>query len=451
MNGVVTRLSPGTATANYKSPALLTEDRVEEAAFPIDMTTPAARTLFDARDPRGGAWPTPAPTLRVVTRLVTNVPSFDGSTSTRVVVAQVSPDGLYRPVEPPPSLPDLDRANRHIAGERADYEALLRSISATSRVDSGQVVLSLSPKTPTAVRNFDDPAQRPAPNRSESDRPRLLAYEVLTELERPCSFQANIPGTTTMQTVNTVARFTLPSMSFFVQDNTPPTLGVYLTPVGRGPSMVAIRPQPEAVDTFPQTAKVAVLGDDLGVPGTVRTLARGFDASPYQLDGGGSIPGFVVPENVEVRVQVLAKDNYDRNRNHGYLLSPAIPKPLPVTDTYDPSVRSEAAAIEQAPPYFTKVRFDDVGRRVLDNASSGYAFRFEEAGQAEDLPDRKIFRAANVEVTGPDSFRILPGRDIFLTVRGSDASGNQTQLRIPVLVTPVGLDIGKPMTERERR
>lgn len=444
VNGVVTPLAPGTGTATYRAPALLTEDGVEEAPFPIDMSIPQAALIFGNTDPRGNPWPA-APALRMRTRLITEVPSTDGTPAKRVVVASLTGD-RFRPVDPPPDLPDLDRVNRHIAAERADYEALLRSLGAAARVEGDRVIVSLAPKTPTAVPNLDDATRRPVPNLAEPDLPRLLAYEVLAELERPYRFN------TGALVVDAVARFALPGMSFYVADRTPPTLGVYLTPVSRGTNMVAVRANADAVDVAPPIAKVAVSGDDLGVPvPAVRTLVNGFDGSPYPLDGGGSIIGFVVPENVEVRVQVVAKDNFDRNREHSYLLSAATPKPLPVTDTYAMATRSESAAVDQAPPYLPRVAFDEVGRRKADNKVSGCSYRFEEAGQSDAMPDRKIFRAANVELTGPSTFRILPGQEIFLTVKASDATGNPAEVRIPVLVTPVGVNIDKLLAERERK
>jgi hypothetical protein len=454
VNKVVTMLQPGTAFAYYKVPSFLPEDREAAFAFPINMSYPAAQVVFDEdRNPRGGPW-SGGLELRMTTKLVSEIQVSPEAPVQQVVVARRDPLGNYFEVPLPPNLPNLDQIARHIEAEKADYPALLGSMRAEGDYDSAAKVfnLRLRPLTPTAVRNPDDPAARPLANLSETDFPRKLHYEVEFEISRPYSYKINVPPSSELRQVDTLARLALPGMVFYIQDRTPPTIGVFLTPSVRSTALIAVRQQLDFVDKDPmQMFKVALLGDPLGIPApTPKTLVNGFDAAPYQLDGGGATPGFVIEEHQEMRVQVVARDNFDRNLNHRYVLETTLPE----TDDYSLSTRELPAVSSGTRPFLGRIPFGDIGRRRQGegNAFSGVAYRFQEAGETDDNQgDRKVFRSSNVEPTGSDSFRVIAGREIFLTVKASDASGNQSEIKIPILVKPVGLNISMLNSEHNRR
>src|SRR5690606_25543953 len=145
-------------------------------------------------------------------------------------------------------------------------------------------------------------------------------------------------------------------------------------------------------------------------------------------------------------------DNYDRNRNHDYLLADPVPRPPSDVYTLDTPTLSEAR--DTQPPFMPRVSWDSLDESAPPgpdgNFVSGVSWRLVEANQPGDaLTENKIFRAANVSVID-DTFQVTPGQEIFLEVKGRDAAGKTSFVRVPIVVTPVGVNIGKLTYETRR-
>ena len=453
VNGSTVFLNPGTAPLAYKAPSVLAEDDTnQETQFRVNNDA-GSLVVFGPKDPRNQNWAA-APQFAFVTRLMTEVPNpVAGQPPVQFPVASYDPNNAdpakrgYKQLDIPDAYKDLSWVVQHVNGEAVDYRALLVSLNPQTSYDdpSKTVKITLSAKTPTSITNPVNPVLRPVANAAEPARKRLMWYEISGVAERNYSYQTNNPPSPTLVTETATARVALPTFTYYVADKTPPSLGIYLTPSGRGPGMVAVRQA--SPDVFPQASKVFLQGEALGVPGDAVPLRNGFDAPPYQLEPTGSTPGFTVPQNIQVRIQVVGKDNFDRNLDHAYLLT--APN-APPSDAYDLTTLDDPAAKDGAPPYLPRVNWDAVGTVLGENKVSGVSWRLEEAGQPTDaLTDAKIFRASNVSVVD-DTFQVIAGQEIYLAVKASDAAGNPSFVRVPILVTPVGLNIGK-LTYESRR
>lgn len=457
VNGVPKDLIPGTDTINYKAPARLEEDPAAPLVTEYEPTTSAANNVvFGPKDPRNQDW-LPSNKVRVnfLTRLLTEAPATtDGKPAVPFAVMELKGAGPARDLPVPSNLADRQDVTAHRAGEASDYNALITSLEPRAEFDegSGKLEIRINPRIPTSVTNPVNPLLRPVANTAMPPRKHLQWYEISGTAERDYNYQAlQLDGS--LRNMVGTARVGLPTFTYYVADRTPPSLGIYLTPSGGDTGMVVIRSRDSDRDPTPETL---LQGIPLGVPGNADTLETSFDsAPPYKLKGTGSTPGFMVPQNVQVRIQVLAKDNYDRNRNHAYLLNDPIPRPG--SDTYTLDTINEASAKDMQPPYMPRVTWNEIPdaseppRYNADgNCTSGVTWRLEEAGQATDtLTDTKIFRAANVSVND-DTFQVTPGQEIYLAVKASDAAGKRSFVRIPIVVTPMGVNIGK-LTYESRR
>lgn len=433
VNGTARRIT-ATKDAVYKAPMVVKENETRDFFVPVagDRVT---RLTANVPPRTPGAW---SPDLQVDSTIA--LYGMAGSPPRPVKLAEKTaavPEAWPTEQEGGPAQPLTE-------AEREELRPYLRAVNVNVALAPGGVQYTLAAGMPTCV---PDATARPVANDANPDRPRLYWYSVSNTMKRAYTYTATLPGNVKRAQTG-VAKALLNPLVFYVQDVTPPTLAVYLTPESRGTSRVAGVEMP--IEQSPPQRAYFLAGQSFGVMGDAKKLnATGADlAEPLAFDGGSSI-GFVVPQGVSVRLAILARDNFDRN------VKPEWPPPADTAavNAYDDATPSDEAARDLRPPFLARINGDqfDVLKDGGKTRWSGVTWSFlEGGGEADAGVETRSFRSANVNVDG-DTITPLSGQDIVLQVRAVDASGNKTTMKLPVRVTPVGIEIDKLFQERERK
>lgn len=407
----------GEGAGRYVVPVVVEEDTPVDLATSINPNTRLGQLLFgNAPAPRGGTWRGPT---QMGWKVELMGPDSLGAPA---VLATRDPDGTVT-VE---DGPDSDFQN--LDGD--DREALVAylehlQLDAQADLSSGHVAVQLTGNIPTCIRDEEDSMKRPVENRQAKDWRKLLWYRIEPQVRRTYDFVVTVPtdggmpGLPVPSTEDVIER--LPALTVYVEDRTPPTLAVYLTPhkdrrINRAELLEA------PVDVASDNRLSPVLSGNAWSPDGAIDLvsavaAAGTTGFPVSLPQG-DVEGFNLPEDVRTDIQVLARDNFDRADDVTYLLG--ADGGVPAHNLYEDRDPHSYEARKGEAPYLPRVRLDD-GEALSE---MGVTLRLEEDGTARPAPDSLLLRLPNV----PD------GPDISLVAEARDESGNVSILRIPIKV-----------------
>ena len=469
----------GVGKDTFHVPAVIPENQPFTVTAPSPVLGPDAVATLAADNPRGGAWDGPVGVSMVVSLwLEVHADKGQPTQVMKVATQEITPEGPQdiKLVAPPEAAIGLSAGQDGAPGEAELYLRALRPSDASVALAGAGAVVSfkVQPAVPTCSKNPDK--LRPPLNETEPKRGRLMWYTVEPFLNRSYTLQikqlgakdkppkpskatANTvfipPGTTTdLQKGGTVIaggpldgsvqvkrHIPLPAVVLYVSDQTPPSLSAYLTNDESGTCLATQREEPVDAAAAPlYSAKTYVIGKAfVGDP-------KGTPEAPRAIDDL-STTGYVVTQGVAVRLQIAAKDNFDRHHNNAYLVDNSLP-------FYNLFTLEQANAQEMKDfqaPYLD--RAVEAALFADPPTATGVCWRFEDknGGHAEDaLADSKVFRTPNVRVD--ESGTVTPDGDpILLHVRAADASGNVSDLKLPILVAPNGIKLDQLKFSAERR
>ena len=155
---------------------------------------------------------------------------------------------------------------------------------------------------------------------------------------------------------------------------------------------------------------------------------------PLATEGGASVQGLFIGEDVRLEMRVLARDNYDRARDFSYMMLPDDEAVAPHNRYADSEINLPLDVLADG-PYLPRVGPGDIG------TVSGYAITVEHNGIPEVVGDYAIFREANYP----------SGESLSLVVQASDEGGNCSRLAIPINVLERGFRTKELQFRNERR
>jgi hypothetical protein len=420
------------ATTTYKAPVIAEENKSNQLTLALMN---ARANQLSSTAPRGGDWTSEiqAPSRVVLCGMV-------GNPGKAVKLAEKlpgQPETWPAEADGGPAVPLTDV-------EKEELRPYLTAVDVQANPITNGVAYTVKAGLPTSIPDPANANAQPIANDAIADKPRLLWYAVWTTLTRSYTYVAKLPDDVT-ETRTAVAKAPLNPLLLYIKDVTPPTVGVYLTPESRGTSRLIGIEQP--IEQSPPKRAYFLQGASFGLPSEAKQLTKeGNDVGEaLEYDGGSSI-GFVVQQGVSVRLSILARDNFDRNAK------PEWPPPdNPAVNRYDDATPSDDSARDMRPPFLTRLNPDqfDTSKDSNKTKQSGVTWSFIEGGSDTDPGvETKSFRTANVD---GDTFAPIAGNEVTLFVRAIDATGNKTTMKIPIRVTPVGIEIDKLFQERERK
>lgn len=428
----------GSGTFTYFAPIVIDENAQVVRQFPVRPTDTRLRAVVNTTNPRGGPW---AGNLeqRLTVELYSQAAPAGQPRGRSVKLAQLLPGNQIKFPTRAENGPDQPLT----ADEQAEATRYLQALTVQFDADPAQLSYTLQGALPGCVGDPDNPVARPLPNDSFPDKTRTLWYSVTPVLERSYTYTGRLPSGG-RGPITAKASTQLSPLVVYVRDKTPPNFAVYLTTEGKGTSILESR---ELIpESSPPGRKHYLTGKSWGTADELdrKALTKPDDAQPLDLEGGASSLGFVVPQGTQVRVQVVARDNADRNFAPDW----------PVVDReFTTANLNEDAFKDAKPPYLPRLNPDQIGQRTASGKTfnSGVSWAFEEAGSLLDAgQETRSFPNANVAVEN-DTLTPIAGQETFIVVAASDASGNIQRFKIPVRVTPVGIEIEKLFQERQRK
>lgn len=433
----------GAGTFTYFSPIVIDENAQVSREFAVRATDTRLKAVVNPTSPRNTPWTSPI-RQKLIVDLYAQLAPTGQPRGRSVKVAQLLPGNQVRYPAKAEGGPDQPLT----AEDQTEYLQYLKALTVTFNADAARLAYTLQGGMPTCVGDPDNPLARPLPNDSAPERARTLWYSVTPSLERDYTYTGRLGVSPARGPVTARASVQLSPLVVYVRDKTSPPFAVYLSTEGKGTSVLESREL--LPETAPPARKLFLTGRSWGTADELdqKALTKATDEQPLDLDGGGSSLGFVVPQGTQVRLQFLARDNADRN------FAPEYPTPdrAPFNAFPTASLDSDAAR-DARPPYLPRLNPDQVGQRKDGGKTfhSGIAWAFEEGGNLLDPgQETRSFPNANVSVEN-DTLTPIAGQEVFIVVSASDASGNASRFRIPVRVTPVGIEIEKLFQERQRK